>query len=66
MWRQMKFLEEERDPCAGFIKIDPDTGEILEALCGCCGGVLPIDELGETWKIDAIYENWMDLTGFII
>lgn len=66
MWKQMRFLDMEENWCAGFIKIDEDTGEILEAVCGCCGATLPIDELGETWKIDKIHEYWGDLTEFII
>lgn len=66
MWRQMQFLDHEGNTCGGFIKTDPDTGEILEAFCGCCGGVFPIDELGETWKLVHIFQDWANLTPFII
>lgn len=66
MWKQMRFLDEEGNVNGGFIKTDGDTGEILEAVCGCCGGTLPIDELGETWKLLEVYEYWVNLTEFII
>lgn len=68
MWQQMKYLEIVEDEVyVGFIKTDNDTGEILEAFCGCCGAVLSIDELGKTWKIAEIYSDWfIDLTEFFI
>lgn len=66
MWRQMKFLDNELNLSGGFIKTDPETGEILEAVCGCCGATLPIDELGETWKLIHVFQNWVNLTNFIL
>ena len=36
------------------------------AICGCCGSILPADELNETWKIVHKYDTWVSLSEEII
>lgn len=36
-----------------------DNGDVI---CGCCGGLLPADEKDDTWKLEKVFEDWIDLT----
>ena len=58
--KQIKFYDIEND-CVHF-GILTDEGDII---CGCCGGLIPSDEIGDTedctHKIIKIYDNWKSL-----
>ena len=37
------------------------------AICGCCGGIFPIDEKGKTWELVEDYkDSWVDISAEII
>ena len=43
-------------------------GILLEdgsVICGCCGSLLPADEINDTWRLEKIYDFWVDLTDVI-
>lgn len=58
--KQVKFLDTDNNVIHGGLLTD--NGDII---CGCCGGLIPADEIGEGEKCQAriikIYNDWMDL-----
>lgn len=59
--KQIKFHDIENDTVNGGIMLD--NGDVV---CGCCGGLLPADEMDETWELIEAYDYWVDLTETII
>lgn len=66
--RQVKFKDIENDVIHGGILTD--DGDII---CGCCGGLIPEDEIGEPdesgekqAQILEVYDTWVDLDKVII
>ena len=45
-----------RDSVHGGIMLDDGS-----VICGCCGGICPADERGETWELIEEYEDWVNL-----
>ena len=40
-------------------------GILLEdgsVICGCCGGLFPADEQDETWHLEKIYDDWINIS----
>ena len=56
--KQVKFYDSQNGVCHGGILTD--DGDII---CGCCGGVIPADEIGEKHdhQILEVFDNWVDL-----
>jgi hypothetical protein len=54
--KQIKFLDVKNAVYHGGILLDDGS-----VICGCCGGLLEADEKDETWKIEKIYKNWVNL-----
>lgn len=61
--KQIKFYDKEADIVHGGILTD--DGDII---CGCCGGLIPGDEVGEfeDHVIIKEYDAWIDLDEAII
>lgn len=57
--KQIMFYDKANDVRHGGILTD--EGDII---CGCCGGVIPADEIGEEYdhQILKIFDYWVDLT----
>ena len=56
--KQVMFYDKENDVKHGGILTD--DGDII---CGCCGGLIPADEIGDDCdhQILEIFDNWVDL-----
>ena len=39
-----------------------NTGDESFIICGCCGGVWPMDEEGEEFKLIKVYDDWMNIS----
>lgn len=61
MSKQIKFVDLENNTTHGGILLD--NGDVI---CGCCGGLFEKAEEGETWKVDEIYDAWMNIDKAII
>lgn len=58
--KQIKFYDKEDELSHGGILLD--NGDVI---CGCCGGLFKKDEEGTAWKLEKIYDFWVDLTAEI-
>lgn len=56
--KQVMFYDKENDVKHGGILTD--DGDII---CGCCGGLIPNDEIGPEWdhEILKVYDTWVNL-----
>ena len=56
--KQVMFYDKENDVKHGGILTD--DGDII---CGCCGGLIPADEIGDDGdhQILEVFDNWVDL-----
>lgn len=56
--KQVMFYDKENDVKHGGILTD--DGDII---CGCCGGLIPADEIGDDCdhQILEVFDNWVDL-----
>ena len=56
--KQVMFYDKENDVKHGGILTD--DGDII---CGCCGGLIPADEIGDDCdhQILEIFDDWVDL-----
>ena len=62
MAKQVKFKEIGGSNEIGGIMLD--NGDVV---CGCCGGIFPIDEKGKTWELVEDYKDfWVDISAEII
>ena len=57
MAKQVKIYDIDNDMYHGGILLD--NGDVI---CACCGGLLEADEKDVTYKIDKIYDYWVDFT----
>ena len=67
MYKQIKFKITDPsigkpDEILGGIGIFDGDNNLLEVICGCCGGVFKARDI----KILRIYHNWIDLTDDIL
>lgn len=56
--KQVMFYDKANDEKHGGILLD--NGDII---CGCCGGIIPNDEIGEEHdhEIIKVFESWVNL-----
>lgn len=56
--KQVMFYDKENDVKHGGILTE--DGDII---CGCCGGLIPADEIGDDCdhQILEVFDNWVDL-----
>ena len=56
--KQVMFYDKENDVKHGGILTD--DGDII---CGCCGGLIPADEIGDDCdhQILEVFDSWVDL-----
>lgn len=56
--KQVMFYDKENDVKHGGILTD--DGDII---CGCCGGLIPADEIGDDCdhQILEVFDDWVDL-----
>lgn len=55
--KQCKFYDIENDMYHGGILLD--SGDVI---CGCCGGIQEKDDEGITWKLEKVYDDWINLS----
>ena len=55
--KQIKFYDTDDDKYRGGILLD--NGDVI---CGCCGGVYPAEKKDIAFRIEKVYDNWVDLT----
>lgn len=56
--KQVMFYDKVNEVKHGGILMD--NGDII---CGCCGGLIPSDEIGDEYdhEIIEVFDNWVDL-----
>lgn len=54
--KQCKIRDLENNVVHGAILMDNG-----DAICGCCGGILELYDVGCTWEIVEEYSNWVNL-----
>ena len=57
--KQVKFQDSEGTIFGGILV---DTGNESFIICGCCGGIFPMDEEGEEFKLIQVYEDWVSIS----
>ena len=58
--KQVRFRCEGDDAYFGGILVECDSDTFI--ICGCCGGVMDMDDIAEIKE----YENWVDISNEII
>lgn len=58
--KQIKFYDIEQDVDLGGILLD--NGDVV---CGCCGGVYSAEKKDIEFRIEKIYDYWVDLSDAI-
>lgn len=61
-FKQCKFKDLENDTILGGFYNEEEN----YILCGCCGGIIDLNEEPSDYEILEIYKYWVDLTEFII
>lgn len=59
--KQCKIFDMDNGEYQGGILLDDGS-----VICGCCGGILPADEQDETWRLEEIYKDWVNISEEII
>lgn len=57
--KQVKFEDADGVTYGGILV---NTGNESFVICGCCGGIWPMDEEGEEFKLIQVYEDWMNIS----
>ena len=62
---QVKFYNRTENEWLAGIRVGdtPDDNDFI--ICGCCGGVFPLDEFDDPDRQIIPYEDWVDITEFI-
>ena len=55
--KQCKILDMENGVFHGGILLEDGS-----VICGCCGGLLPVDEQDETWHLEKVYDDWINIS----